>query len=616
MSSKRKPKHPKKLENTRFSRRNQHIENHFDPDAEELAEELADGARRKIFRTPRQHYLHQKRDVAELFRRFVGNEKDDTRVRRYGESYRPILMMTRPRAVKIARSLGQIGRWTTPYVMEKIPTIRNVWLPVFRIHRLYYAETTLYCGTYYFTEQGSRNMLDLGRTAIFGSKVAAWISLMYFCKSLGEQRLSTILEGVSKKLFALPNQTESEKKLQDTWRWLIDDLFLTNVLFILQPDWNEPITPWADRERVKLTQSPYTIMFPFYMPVFRNYAEALRQSIPEKGLSALYPCGRHIPRFSKPQINWSAGAIHDFLDQPLCFLVHELRLNRALVIDTLIFQHETGSMRNNTEILDTRPNSMTHVKYVPVPIGQALHKRVSSWWTNPTAGAIDVKESCAALWFLEDGFFRPLDSHHRHWEQLQYKKHWTIDNEQSITSPFRPAIDNDDEHDAHASKKNPRFPSIHVRNWYPRLLDPRPTHKRPVSVSLETPGLTRWTKGNQLSLKYLPRTPFGVGAHEDDETKQDDKDDNDDDEDEKEEDEEKERAYSPKSPKPVSPTYSPESPTYSPNSPTYSPESPTYSPNSPSYSPTSPAYSPKQSHVTPTKTTKLKYPPKQKKKGK
>lgn len=435
------------------------------------------GLPKRLFRSGIGYHKHQNKDVKELARQFIGDElvnKDakDTRVRRHAETYRPILnMANNVRAPKEIMSKA-LGRWVAPNLLVKFPTLTNVWLPVWRIDQLYYqehAKKTPFCGTFYFTEQGSRTLLNLGHVGIFGSKVAAWISLISFVyDNLSEQMRDYVLNFLNQTLIDLPEKNETVK---DRWAELLSFDGYYVALQLLRTAWGEKD---ANEERL------IKIMLPFYMPVFYNFQDALEQWIPSKQISVLYPC---IRSFHSPKINWSAGAMHDIFDQPLCSLTRILKRFGLLKLDTLLFQHEAGGMRSNTEILDTRMDSAQYRRTINASIGVALGQKVSSWWSNPTASASDVKQTCSSFWFLKDGFFRPIDSQFRRWEKLEYGKHWTIDNE--------------------SDSLEEKFPlHIGIQNWYPRPIN---TMKRPPTI-----GRTRWGTSGTI-ITYNPESFHSKG---------------------------------------------------------------------------------------------------------
>ncbi|HSW93525.1 MAG TPA: hypothetical protein VLJ15_04125, partial [Gammaproteobacteria bacterium] len=105
-----------------------------------------------------------------------------------------------------------------------------------------------------------------------------------------------------------------------------------------------------------------------------------------------------------------------------------LRKRGFLTLDTLIFQHETGASRSATEIMDTRIDTDAYLVHLPdtMSIPQALGDKSNTWWKNPTAGARKLQDNCAAVWFLEDGFFSPNGEKIYPWKRLVYGEDWGL----------------------------------------------------------------------------------------------------------------------------------------------------------------------------------------------
>jgi len=237
----------------------------------------------------------------------------------------------------------------------------NLFLPVIRYQGIYHPETEKknYCGTFFYVEPESTVLLNLGRCAVFSTKIHACIAFEAVkYKKTREEILNDILN--------LNNKDISSNK--DIWLETLLQLKkngnILNPLFI---------------------QTLKESMIQFYIPLLHNESDV--KQIPLIETTALYP--------TDPAKYWRSSTsqdekpveiylgIHDFLDQPMCKMARELK------IDTVIFQHEIGETRAVTEILDVRENTYDNL----VRINKKLNK---PWYK--------ISKKYPTIWFLDDGF--------------------------------------------------------------------------------------------------------------------------------------------------------------------------------------------------------------------
>lgn len=224
----------------------------------------------------------------------------------------------------------------------------HLYLPVLRYQSLYHPEVNKrsYCGTFYFFDPESIVLLDLGRTAVFGSKFHA----LYVMNNALQK-----MEDCRTFLNQIPYSREN----------MIRDLM--------------SLTGWQDIYKLHPDMSTEQffeqIMVPYYYPILRNEEDV--KVIPRIETTVLYPTDE-----SKYWTQETLGAgTHDYIDQVIC------RYARQLGIDTLIIQREIGEYRAVTEILDTRSDSYSRL--VRVEGTQDWYKPSSRY---PT------------IWFTDQGF--------------------------------------------------------------------------------------------------------------------------------------------------------------------------------------------------------------------
>lgn len=306
------------------------------------------------------------------------------------------------------------SKWVQSNVLRKsrdhvrFPSDPNLWLPVHRIDKLYYKDDKTnknFCGKFYFVEPQSQVMMHLGRTAIFGSKLAAWINLWSFCLRMREKYEDT--EKWKKFFGELAGSGVFVHLLSKSWSGAFAD--------ILVRAWALPPTPrWRN-----------DVGLGYYMSLYPNEQTAIAiNNVPEIK-NALYPC--FAPKRENPVIKYGT---HDYLDQPLCRLASLLRKYGFLWLDTIIFQHELGSRRAVTEILDTRSDPYSEKYFRRSPRIQIVGepKNTGRWYGDTNNLDPFAPVPCNTVWYPEDGLFRPESlSSKTKWHRLIWQNDWHLD---------------------------------------------------------------------------------------------------------------------------------------------------------------------------------------------
>lgn len=236
----------------------------------------------------------------------------------------------------------------------------HLYLPVVRYPGLYYSkEKGEYCGKFFYFEPESSVLLDLGRTAIFASKLQAHHILGRAILAIDNERDFSQKDAVviSMKRFArrLPNW-DSFRVDVGVWPWQID---------------------WIDAQKRKgfSNEEMEECMRVFYYSIIENPS-----SIPEVSCletTPLYPTD-HNPWQRAPSVG-----IYDGFDQPIC------KQARYLGLDTVILQHQPGEYRAVTEILDTRDDAYNYLVRTTNDTG--------SWFPNHN-------KKYNTIWFPSYGF--------------------------------------------------------------------------------------------------------------------------------------------------------------------------------------------------------------------
>lgn len=226
-----------------------------------------------------------------------------------------------------------------------------------------------YCGTFYFPELESFILLDLGKVAVFGSKVHAYYKLGMALaadeKSYGE---FVKIFKLDTWLFINRERTKptSEQK-QAVFAKSVFDILMNNQawykpysdLYHLQEYYKrsqDDDKSYEEYERVKKESLPKALDFlikPFYFEI-----SATDETIPylsQLGGTPMYPSDTEKYKFKYMSDNNMNAGIHDWADQPIC------RAARHLGIDTLVLQREVGEQRTVSELLDTRFDSYQYL---------------------------------------------------------------------------------------------------------------------------------------------------------------------------------------------------------------------------------------------------------------
>lgn len=268
----------------------------------------------------------QELNEIEKERKAYFSHETDARVQYYPYTHRPVTKMKTMCRKQIRRK--EFGN--------------RLFLPVVRYY-LYHSKTPEqdlskidkgYCGTFFFFEPHSINLLDLGQTAVFGSKVHAFYALNRAVLGEQEMNISSLFTDVLDRI--------------------------TDWLPVLESTYGD-LTP--GHYRTTLGQSDVSedafdqFLHPFYFPVF-NYTSDV-SPIRSLGGTAMYPTDRHSYLY-RGELGQSAllqmqAGVHDELDQNICHVARYLKL------DSVLIQREVGEFDTVTEILDTRPDSYDHL---------------------------------------------------------------------------------------------------------------------------------------------------------------------------------------------------------------------------------------------------------------
>ncbi len=169
---------------------------------------------------------------------------------------------------------------------SRFPPDPNLWLPIHRIDQLYHAQgPTKYCGKFYFVEPQSQVMLHLGHTAIFGSKLAAWISLWSFCLRMRDKYQNTL------KWTEFYNELRAKASLDTNVSGLLPLSGRGQFNIMFQNNWTVPMTHQKWRNHVGVG---------YYMSVYPDAKSAIpKKPIPIVG-TGLYPCYQKDVRLDSP----------------------------------------------------------------------------------------------------------------------------------------------------------------------------------------------------------------------------------------------------------------------------------------------------------------------------
>lgn len=248
---------------------------------------------------------------------------------------------------------------------------------------------TQYCGKFYYIEPQSNVVLDMGTVVIFASKVHAWYKFKEIL-SLSQDHLDLeLFERMTRKG---PNA--------GGWIWALEN--------IMNPLKKEQL---SEEQKLEFTRK---YIKPYYFALFNDEKEVDNSYIEELGTNSLYP--NKVVREEKWGKKfyakyWSernfGTAMHDDFDQDICEMAREYE------IDTVIFQHEPGSKRAVSEILDTRPDTYQHL--VRITNRNFIERPWYKWSTiYPTIWFVKkdgflVNSQCCIDFEFEDAEFNPLN---------------------------------------------------------------------------------------------------------------------------------------------------------------------------------------------------------------
>ena len=250
-------------------------------------------------------------------------------------------------------------------VVSTLPKGVRMYLPVLRYQALYYqtGPPIEHCGTFYYIDPSSSVLLDLGRTAVFGSKVHA---LAVLAAALVKS-MSTSMEKWTIVMNKKKSAPELYVNLFDSGEDYMYDASMSDkwdvIYRAMYPDHGEG------------TQKLFVdnVMKSYYFSIVKNDKEV--PVIPGLGTTSLYPTDK--------STYWSDAEIgaNDDIDQEICTYA------TLLGLDTIILQHEVGEYRAVSEILDTRADSYCHLFRV---------KEARSWYAP--------SKKYPTIWFTDDGF--------------------------------------------------------------------------------------------------------------------------------------------------------------------------------------------------------------------
>lgn len=256
-----------------------------------------------------------------------------------------------------------------------------VLFPVVRYRKLYYNKQELkgdspFCGTFYFYDPESSIVLNLGRCLVSASKPhAMWMLLNEAYDKTGSKWRTDVVPVL--------NATNSSI---DAYNMLHKDQLLerddsaddfVKILRLWQKGRDRERAFW-DHARPKWPAgSTYDDFATYYFSLLHSKQQGKDLPVAKSvNATPLWPYDKDA---MKSTLQWKIGE-HDYFDQPLCHLA------RWLNYDTVLLQHEHGSHRSVTEILDTRLHSYDYLyRTTRDPIHQpwfpaAVHSRYVTVW--------------------------------------------------------------------------------------------------------------------------------------------------------------------------------------------------------------------------------------------
>jgi hypothetical protein len=217
--------------------------------------------------------------------------------------------------------------------------------------------------------------LDLGKVAVFGSKVHAFYVL---AKESEKHKFFSELTEIFMIIYG--DKGTFEDKLS---------VFLYLRLRTFIGAWSQASKALKFPTDLKSMTAEHfhQLMEPFYFPIFQTEGEAKSHYLKSLYVSAMFPSEdsrTHDSPFFNSEL--MPIAIHDWLDQDICKMARHAR------IDTVVIQREVGERRCVTELLDTRDHSYSHL--IRVMDRDAL----SSPWYQPNP-------LYPTVWFMKDNGF-------------------------------------------------------------------------------------------------------------------------------------------------------------------------------------------------------------------
>lgn len=232
----------------------------------------------------------------------------------------------------------------------------SILFPVVRYNRLYYNKQELkgdspFCGTFYFYEIQSSIVLNLGKCLIAASKPhAMWLLLNEGVEKYGKTWREALIPPLLQTKDDVDRYNQGKKKDDLLPRQYDGDAFV-NILHAwskgrdkLAAFWKFALPEWPE----DATREDYEI---YYFSLLQSKQEKHLPVAKNVRATPLWPYDK---KEMKSTLNWEIGS-HDHFDQSLCHLA------RFLGYDTVLLQHEHGSKRSVTEVLDTRLHSYDYL---------------------------------------------------------------------------------------------------------------------------------------------------------------------------------------------------------------------------------------------------------------
>ena len=311
---------------------------------------------------------------------------------------------------------------TLQTISKGVCSENEILMPVYRVHSLYHNSDDWdndpdFCGKFWFYDKDSPLFLKLGKTRVFGTKLAAYASLykelvdsldrdqttrltlkdrnghrkhMYIAK---EEKIPAMSYDDQVSINYIPFEKGSKKARE---------IAATSTLFggaklppsVIDPaleftPLNHQITPNA-RKNAKIITNYFGNLLLSENKTFQQTFKAVSSDedeykiikhYPEQSdLNQLFPSVPfYLPDNAEP-VKTSTGQL-DFLDGSIC------KLAALLGIETIVLQHEVGSFDCVTEILDARENSVDNICSLDV---------------MTSSNAKNHRDKFPKIWFLEN----------------------------------------------------------------------------------------------------------------------------------------------------------------------------------------------------------------------